>query len=162
MRAPSYLPLPHLPTLLAGEHRHRFLSGHLLVVDQVERGLEQRAQSWLRDAERRAALVVVEEEEPGEQAAGPHHFRHARAPLRPAAARQGTEERALIHEIERRLVQREEVRQPYGQRELARAPERRLRKINTEHVVAVIGEVLHFITRAAARDEHAPSPRLFL
>src|SRR5258705_3134128 len=124
MRAPSYLPLPYLPTLLAGEHRHRLRRRHRLVLDQREGGIEQLVQARDRDAERRPAVVVVEEEETGEQAAGAHHFRDACAPLEPAAARQRAEERALIDDVERQLVEREEIRLPYGQRKLARSLER--------------------------------------
>src|SRR5438105_694366 len=150
MRAPSYLPLPDLPTLLAGEDRHRLRRRHRLILVQRERWIEELVEPRARDAEGRAALVVVEKKETGEEAPGAHHLRDARAPVGPAAARERTEKRALIDEVEGCLVEREEIRLPYGQRKPARAAERRLREIDAEHVVAVFREVLHFVAGAAA------------
>ena len=49
---------------------------HRLVLPEREGGIEQFVQPRHRDAERRPALVIVEEEETGEHATGAHHFRH--------------------------------------------------------------------------------------
>src|SRR3982751_848878 len=98
-----------------------------------------------RNAERRAALVIVEEEKSREQTGGTHQHRDACAPLRPLTPRQGAEESALIEHVERRLVQRKEIGFPYGQSKLARALDRGVGKVDAEHVIAVLDESPDFI-----------------
>src|SRR5207249_3576954 len=112
-----------------------------LILEQAERRLEERTERRHRNAERRAALVIVEEEKSRQQTAGAHQHRDACAPVRPSRPRQGAEKGALVDHVERRLVEREEIGFPYGQSKLARALERRVRKIDAEHVVAVLGEL---------------------
>src|SRR5215813_4319374 len=118
-----------------------------------------------RDTERRAAFVVIEEEESREQPARAHQLGDARAPARPFTPWQRAKKRALVYELERRFREREEIRLPYRVRELAQRAARRryggVGEIDAEHIVAVLGKGAHLVAGPAAGHEHA-SPAGFL
>src|SRR5690349_67783 len=126
---------------------------------------EQRLELSRLEPERRAALAFLEEEESGKPAPGREQLSRALHVARPKRAWQRTQECPLVDQVEGRAeIGFEEIRQPHPLRErpegLFRPLYRCRGKIDREHVVSRPGKGAHLVARAAARDQHAQSPRL--